>query len=123
MNVSKVIRQLKTKHPKKAIIQNNPTNPTEIVCETISSAENPKESVAIAVIDQSIPHFHKKTTEVYEVIKGTLKVKVDEKESLLKEGQKCAIKPNQVHSASGNETWVKCIARPGWKAEDHILIE
>jgi len=123
MNVDKVIRQLKSKYPNKVIIRNNTNNPTEIICEAVSSAESPKRSVAIAIIDQSIPHFHKKTIEVYEVIKGTLKVKINEKESLLKEGQKCTIKPNQVHSASGNETWVKCIAKPGWKIEDHILIQ
>ena len=60
MNTKRVISELKKEYPSKTIILNPPENPTEIVCE-IEPAKNSKEDgIAIAIIDESKPHYRKK---------------------------------------------------------------
>lgn len=123
MNVKEVIKQLKKEYPSRRIIKNSNTNPTEIICEISPTEENPDYSIAIAVIDQSIPHYHKKTTETYEVLRGKLILKIRGKETLLKTGDKVTVRPNTIHSAKGKETWIKVYSKPGWLFRDHILVE
>jgi len=122
MNHKKVIEILKQKYPGKKIIKKDKNSPTEIVCE-IDPTENHKDySIVIAVIDRSIPHYHKITTEIYEVIKGELTIYKNNKEHKLKPGDKLTILPNEIHYAIGAETLVKTTGRPGWTISDHIII-
>jgi len=114
VNVEKIIEELKQKYPGKKIIKNNEENTTEIICEI-------EPGLAIAVIDRAEPHYHKKTTELYEVIKGEMVVGKDGREYKLKEGEKLEIFPNEVHYVTGNETWIKAYSEPAWTQEDHIL--
>ena len=123
MNVRRVIGQLEKDYPSKKIIKNNEKNPTEIVCEIDPIEKHPNYSIAVAIVDQSIPHYHKKTTETYEVLKGELTLTLDNKDKLLKKGDKVTIKPNTIHSAKGKETWIKAYSKPGWVHEDHILVK
>jgi mannose-6-phosphate isomerase-like protein (cupin superfamily) len=122
MQVQRIIKELKRKYPNKNIVQNKDKRGrvTEIVCEVI---QEPDYSFAIAVIDYSRPHYHKKLTETYKVIKGTLVVKRQYKEYLLKPGGTVTLKPYEVHSNKGDETWVEVISHPGWNSKDHILVE
>ena len=123
MNVKRIIEKLQKEYPSKKIIKNDEKNPTEIVCE-IDPTENHSEcSTAIAIIDQLIAHYHKRTTEIYEVLEGELTLTINGKEILLKKGDKTTIKPNTVHSARGSETWIKAYSKPGWIFEDHILVK
>lgn len=117
MDITKIKKILQEKFPGKTIIN----NAGEIICEVQPFSENPKESMAIAVIDKSKPHYHQKTTEIYEVIKGKLTLYCNNKKHLLNKGEKYTIKPNIVHYAAGNETWVKCISHPGWNIHDYYL--
>ena len=119
MNNKKVIKDLKKKYPGKKVLEGN----GEIICEIKPVSEDPKVSIAIAVIDKTVPHVHKVTTETYEVIKGKLYLFIDGKEHVLKEGETLTIKPNQKHYAVGDETWIKCTSHPGWTFEDHILLK
>ncbi len=114
MDVEKVIKELSQKYPGKKIIKNKEGNPTEIICEI-------EPGLAVAVIDKSITHYHKKATEVYEIMRGDLIAYKDGKEYKLGEGEKLTIKPDEVHYAVGNETWVKVFSEPPWTPEDHIL--
>jgi len=123
MNTSKVIRELEQKYTGKKIVKNQEENPTEILCEVEPTKEHPDHSLAIAVIDKSIPHVHKKTTEVYRIIKGKLKLYVDEKVINLNEEDKYEIEAGRVHWAEGKETWLECYSKPGWTFEDYILID
>ena len=123
MNASIIIAILKTKHPGCTIIKNDEQNPTEIICEIEPSTDHPEYSTAIAVIDRSLPHYHNRSTETYEVIDGELVVTVDGKEYTLKKGETFVIKPKSIHSAKGNETVVKVISKPGWTFEDHIIVK
>ena len=79
--------------------------------------------MAIAVIDRSVPHYHNEVTELYEVLEGELSVFIDVVEHKLVEGDEFVIKPGSTHYAVGDETWVRCTARPGWTVEDHIMEE
>jgi len=123
MNTKKVIKELSQKYPGKEMIKSPEDNPTEIVCETEPATDQQTNGVAVAVIDRSEPHYHKKTTELYKVIKGTLVVFVNDKKYKLKEGDTLTVVPGEVHYAVGDETWVEVYAEPGWTFEDHILID
>lgn len=122
MNIQAIISQLQKEYPGKFIIQNHPTDPTEIICEIEPTSEHSDYSTAIAVIDRSIPHYHLKTTETYEIIRGQLKLTVADEEHTLKEGGSFTIHPGQRHFAEGNETWVRVTSHPGWTKEDHYLV-
>lgn len=61
MNINKIISQMKRKYPRK-----------KIICETEPTEDHPDWSEAIAVIDFTRLHYHKKLTEIYEVIKGDM---------------------------------------------------
>lgn len=121
MDVGRVVGELKKKYPRKQIIKNGDPV-TEIICEIDPTAEHPEWSAAIAVVEQIAAHYHKKTTEVYEVIKGKLQLNKDGENFKLSEGDVMTINPGEVHFASGNETWIKATSKPGWVIEDHILV-
>lgn len=122
MNINAVIAELKKTYPGKSIILNDKNNLTEILCEVEPPSFHPGYSVAISVIDNTVPHYHKKITETYEVLKGELDLTVEEKTYHLKPGESLTIQPGEIHSAMGNETWIKCTAKPAWSAQDHIRV-
>lgn len=121
MNVDQVIAQLQAQYPGKTIIQNPSQNPTEIICEIEPAADHADYSVAISVIDKSKPHHHDITEETYEVIKGRLVLFTDDQSHTLFPGDSYTIKPGIHHYATGDETWTKTTARPGWTPKDHLL--
>jgi len=123
MNLEKIIQKLSKKYPGKDIFNNNEERPTEIICEIDPTINHPEYSIAIAIIDKSIPHYHKKITEVYELLKGSLVINIDGQDYKLQQGDKLTIEPGKHHFAIGNETWVKVYSESGWTLEDHILID
>jgi quercetin dioxygenase-like cupin family protein len=123
MDVQKVVDELKVKYPGKNIILNPPDSPTEIICEIEPGSLNPYKSVAIAVIDTTIKHFHRLSTEEYEVIKGELVVTKEGKTYFMGPGEKITLNPEEYHMAKGKETWVKVTSEPAWTSEDQIPVE
>ena len=123
MNVNHVIQEMDRKYPGKAIFKNDENNPTEILCEVKPATQHPEYSLAISVIDKSIPHQHKNTVEIYNVIKGKLSLHVGDKTVTLNEGDSYEIPLNTIHWAEGKETWVECASKPGWTYNDHIFIK
>jgi len=122
MNTTQIINELKAKYPGKRIVKNNKTDPTEIICEIEPTSDHPKWSNAVAVIDQSLPHFHINSTEEYTVLKGTLIITKEGKDYNIPQGQSFIVYRGEHHSAKGNSTWVECKSTPGWTPEDHTLI-
>jgi len=122
MNITEVIEKLKKKYPGKNILLNNRQNCTEILCEIEPTNLHPSFSEAISVIDKTDSHYHDITQEKYTVVQGVLSLIVEGKKYILNEGQSYVIEPGQTHEAQGNETWVKCSSKPGWKKSDHHLI-
>ncbi len=123
MNAKQIVTELQEKYPGKTIIQIPPKNPTEVICEIKPTSEYPGQSRAIAIIDESIPHFHIKTTEKYTVLKGALILTAEGKDHHIPEGQSYIIRPMQHHSAKGDSTWAEVVSTPGWTPDDHIIKE
>lgn len=115
MNTKKIVSELKKKYPGKQIIVDQGEDFEEIIVEI-------KPGLALAVVGKSKPHYHKISTEIYEVTKGELTLYVDGKTHVLKQGEKATITPNQIHFAEGQETWFFTHSQPGWTPEDHILV-
>lgn len=123
MNAKKIVEELKSKYPNENIIKNDKDNPTEIICEIEPTSDHPKWSKAIAVIDRSMPHFHRKAKEEYTILKGNLTITKEGEDYQIPEGQSFIIMPMEVHSARGDNVRVECLSIPGWTFEDHILVE
>lgn len=122
MDAKTIIKELEETYPNKLIKQLPENTPTEIVCEFDPLTEHPEYSLAIAVIDRSAPHYHKRMTEIYHVIKGELKLHVDDEEFVMYEGQQYTITPGRIHWAEGHATWVEVYCSPGYQESDHILV-
>lgn len=123
MNSKKIIEEIKKEYPGKTIILDPEIDPTEIICEIEPTADHPEKSVALAVVGLSKPHHHKNSTEVYEVLKGTLTVFKNGVQHILKPGEKIVIEPSIIHYARGDEAWVLVYSKPGWTFEDHIILK
>lgn len=123
MSAKEIINYFQEQYPGKNVVKLPPDKPTEIICELEPSSEHPEYSIAIAAVGSSKPHYHKKTTEFYEVIRGGLTLIVDDESVELKVGDTYTVKPEQIHHAKGSFTLVKVTSRPGWTPDDHILVE
>jgi len=123
MDVGKIVSELRKKYPGKNIILNPPENPTEIVCEIEPASLYPDKSVAIAILDTNIKHFHRIAKETYEVIKGSLELSKGGKTYFLSPGEKMDIEPGEYHMARGRETWVKVTSEPAWSPDDQLVAE
>ena len=122
MDVKCIVEELSQKYPGKKIILNTQEFTTEIICEIDPTVDHPDRSMAVAVVDKIRPHYHKKLTEVYTIIKGTLTHYLSDKKTILKENDSITILPVNIHWAEGEETWFYVSSTPGWIPEDHILV-
>ena len=123
MNSKKIIQELQVRYPEKKIILDPPENPTEIICELEPTSDHPDRSTALAIVGKSKPHYHKKSTEIYEAVKGTSTVYKGGKKFMLNEGGKITIEPHIIHYVEGDEAWFLTYSEPGWTFEDHIVVE
>jgi mannose-6-phosphate isomerase-like protein (cupin superfamily) len=123
MNAAEIIAELKELHPGARIKQLPEENPTEIVCEFDPRDGHSEWSLAVAIIDKSAPHFHKRIVETYTVIRGELKLHVGNEEHTMYEGQSYHITPPMIHWAEGDACWVEVYCAPGYTSEDHHLVE
>jgi mannose-6-phosphate isomerase-like protein (cupin superfamily) len=122
MNTTQIIKELKSRYPGKSIILNPPENPSEIICEIEPTSDHEKSSTALVVVDKSKQHYHKKSVEIYEALKGTLTIYINGEKYIINEGEKLTIEPNVIHYVEGNESWFLTYSKPGWTIEDHILV-
>ena len=122
MDANKIIEEIKREYPGKAIVLNPEDNPTEIICEIDPSSDHPESTVALVVVGKSKSHYHKKSTEIYETKKGVLTVYINGKKFVLNEGKKITIKPGEIHSVEGDEAWFLTYSKPGWRFDDHIIV-
>ena len=123
MDVKKVISELKKQYPGKKIIPNHKTNPTEIICEIDPSSKHPGYSSLISVIDQTAPHYHENSAEIYYILKGKLELMVEGARYSLNQDQYRVIPPGKVHFAKGKATWVLVYSEPGWQETDHLEVK
>ena len=122
MDTKKILNELKEKYPGKNIILNPQNNPSEIVCEIDPTSNHAEKSIALAIVGRSKPHYHKKSTEIYEAVKGILIVYKNGKKYILKEKERITIESNVVHYVKGDESWFLTYSKPGWTVGDHIVV-
>jgi len=123
MNTERILEKLEKTYPDKNIVlAPSEENCTEIIVEVEPTADHPERSLTLAIVGKSEPHYHNKSTEVYEVTKGELTLHIEKEAFILKGGAKKTIKPGQVHYVEGNETWFLTHSTPGWTFKDHILV-
>ena len=97
----------------------------------VKLAEDKREMVAeiwdgfaVAVIEQSVRHFHRRTREVYRILRGTLFVACGGQGHVLQEGDTIAIEPGQIHfaRAPGAPAWIEVESAPPWSGDDHFIL-
>jgi mannose-6-phosphate isomerase-like protein (cupin superfamily) len=79
---------------------------------------------AIAIIERSEPHFHRKITETYRVLRATLLVARTGEGFVLQVGDSITITPSQIHHAKalGDPAWIEVLCDPAWRAIRHIVL-
>lgn len=122
MNAERIVAEFKEQFPGKNILQLPAENPSEIICEYEPTTDHPEYSVAVAAIDSSYPHVHRKSIETYEVARGEVTLFVGKESFDMIEGESYVIQPGIVHWATAKEAVVKVTSNPGWTPEDHILV-
>ncbi len=123
MNSKLIIAKLEKQYPGKTIVKLPEKNPTEIICEVEPYTSHNGWSLAIAYIDESVPHYHLKSVETYELLEGALTLYVENTPTILKKGQSFTVHPNKIHWTKGNGAVVKVYSEPGWEPKDHILVK
>ena len=95
--------------------------PKEFVYEVCSDGPI---GIALALIEESEPHYHEKTTEWYLVSEGRATAYLDGKEIELRERDVLKIPPKTVHYVkmfwTPVEIWV--ISNPPWNEKDHYKV-
>jgi mannose-6-phosphate isomerase-like protein (cupin superfamily) len=72
------------------------------------------------------PHYHPKTEEIYYILQGTARMRIDAQTVEVGPGDAIAIPPGAVHQIvnTGSETLVfLCCCAPGYEHADTVLIE
>lgn len=82
--------------------------------------------VHVTIKDSTKKHYHKKLTECYYVLKGSIAVEIDGESEKMEEGSLIMIYPDTTHKAwktceEDAEILVACC--PPWNKEDEILVE
>jgi mannose-6-phosphate isomerase-like protein (cupin superfamily) len=125
MNVERVKEMLKEQYPGvdiKETTHDEDGKATEIVGEIDREAIGSDRDVAVVVADKSDEHYHKVTTEEYEIIKGGLRVFRDGQPTDVEEGERIVITPGTRHWVEGDETWFYCFSTPDWTPDDFHLV-
>ena len=94
---------------------------TELVRE---DGGTPEQSRAVAVIERSPRHFHKRMVEVYRVLHGSLTLHVDNEVHHLETGEQFRIDPERRHWAESDPddpAWVEVTCTPAFTAADYFL--
>lgn len=81
--------------------------------------------VYVTITDKTKKHYHKKLTECYFVLKGSVAIKIDGKIENLEEGSLIMIYPNTNHEAwktSKEDAEILVACCPPWSEEDEILV-
>jgi len=117
-NMSYIVRKIKN------------SDPRNITCGTMRNLTNSEDFQGmdfchVIISDKTKEHYHKKLTEVYYVLKGSIAVEIDGKIENLEQDSLIMIFPNTNHKAlktSEEDAEILVICCPPWSKEDEILI-
>lgn len=82
--------------------------------------------IHVTIKDETKCHYHKKLTECYFVLKGSIAVEINGKVENLEEDSLILIYPNTNHKiwkTSEEDTEILVACCPPWNEEDEILVE
>lgn len=107
------------------------SKPREISCGilrglTSSRDFNKMDFAHVTISEPTKRHFHKKLTEVYFVLSGSIVVEADGKKERLKKGEMIMIFPNTKHKAwkaGKKKPEILVVCSPPWSEKDEILLE
>jgi mannose-6-phosphate isomerase-like protein (cupin superfamily) len=107
------------------------SNPKGITCGimrklTDSNDFKDMDFVHVTIKDSTKRHYHKKLTEVYYVLDGSIDVDIDGRIEHLKKGQMIMMFPDTNHKAwktSKEDAQILVVCCPAWAEEDEILVE
>ncbi len=79
---------------------------------------------AVAVIEQSEPHFHVKMKEVYKVLRGIMHLACGGSGYVLCKGESFSIDPGLIHHvrAADDPVWIEVQTDPPWSPDDHFIL-
>jgi len=105
--------------------------PKQITCglmRKLTDAKDYKDMdfVHVTIKDSTKKHYHKKLTEVYYVLKGSIDVEIDGEIEHLEKGQMIMIFPGTNHKAwktSKDDAELLVVCCPPWTEKDEILVE
>lgn len=105
--------------------------PFEITCGTMRNLTKTEDFEGmdfchVTISDSTKRHYHKKLTEVYFVLKGSIEVEIEGKKEILEKGSMVMIFPNTEHKArkiGGEDAEILVVCSPPWSEEDEILVE
>jgi len=105
------------------------SKPKDITCgvmRKLTSSEDFKgmDFVHVTIRNSTKEHYHKKLTEVYYVLKGSITMEIDGRIKNLEEGSLIMIYPNTKHKAqkkSKEDAEILVACCPPWSEEDEIL--
>ncbi len=125
MTLEEALEYLKDKYPdKEIIVQKQGKSIYKLIADIEPTRDHPGWSEVVSFIFDSEPHYHKKTTEVYTVLKGELELHVDGKVIQMVEGDSHLIPPGQIHYGKSKDpkkgALIACRMTPGWSREDHV---
>ena len=120
-------KAFKFKYPdKRVLFEPSEENPTAVVCEIEPASEHPDYSLARLALGSFEPHYHKLSSQTYDVLRGklVLKLALAGKEVVLIPGTEYIVPPNMVHSGESvtEDTVVEITSRPGWTPNDHVFV-
>lgn len=105
-------------------------NPKQITCGLMRKLTDAKDFngmdfVHVTIKNSTKKHYHKKLTEVYFVLKGSIDMKIDDKTEHLEKGHMIMIFPSTNHKAwktSKEDAEILVACCPPWSEEDEIMV-
>src|SRR5437773_6534298 len=108
---------------RKKLLQDYPGAHIKVTKDRAEMVAEIDPKLAVAVIERSLPHFHRKTIETYRVLRGTLYVACGGHGHVLGPGESLIVESGNVHFARGasGPAWVEVLSEPAWTVEDHLI--
>lgn len=106
-------------------------DPKEITCGVMRELTGFKDFkdmnfIHVTIKDSTKKHYHKKQTETYYVLDGSIEMDIDGKKENLTKGSLIMMFPNTKHKArkiSEEDAEVLVASSPSWTEEDEYLVE
>jgi mannose-6-phosphate isomerase-like protein (cupin superfamily) len=97
----------------------------EVIYEVVRKSENQPIGIAVACVEETKPHYHKRTNEFYIILEGRGEITLNGEKISVEKDSMVYIKPNTIHKAKNigmDELKILVITFPPWDEKDHYEI-